>query len=199
MRLALLLAAAIGGLAAPALPRVAGAEVRWRLDCSPGRIGVVTTKGLEGNGTYAYAILTVTNKNGRDLPVSLGVWAETDVAGRTYRGTIDPIVKAEVERKTGRTFKTLTDARAEKLADGASIELLVTFGKIDPSVDVLDIHVLGLVDRVYRDRGKSYVEDKALVLHVTRYGDEFNRQNDLLRLKSTTWKAMEPAKELKSA
>ena len=58
--------------------------------------------------------------------------------------------------------------------------------------------MLGLVDRVFHDRGKSYVEDKALVLHVTRPGDEFERQNDLLRLKSVKWVVLAPAKELKA-
>jgi len=193
MRLAFALAAFVT-LLAPAR-----ADVRWQLDCKPGSIGTLTLKGAEGPGTYAYATLTVTNKTGREIPLSLGVWAETDVAKRTYRGTTDVVVKGELERRTGKKWKTLTEARAEPLADGASIDLFVCFGKIDPNVDVLDIHVLGLADRVFRDKGKTYVEDKALVLHVTRYGDEFTRQHDLLRLKSVKWKVLEQAKEIKRA
>jgi len=191
MRFALLVAAHLS-LAAPLR-----AEVRWQLDCKPGSIGTVTTKGVEGAGNYAYVVLTVSNKTGREVPVSLGVWAETDVPGRAYRGTIDPIVQAAVERRTGKSYKTLTEAREAPLADGASIDLLVSLGKIDPSVDVLDVHVLGLLDRVYRDRRKSLVEDRALVLHVTRNGDEFTRQHDLLRLERTTWATLAPAQEIK--
>jgi len=193
MRLALVFAALCAF--APDL----SADVRWQLDASLGKVGVLTTKGVEGPGTYAYMTLTVTNRSGKELPVSLGVWAGTDVAKRTYRGTIDPVVKAEVERRMGKKFKTLSEARAEKLADGASVELLVTFGKIDPNVDVLDIHVQGLVDRVYRDRGKTWVEDKVLLFKVTRFGDEFDRQQDMLRVKSTKWVVLAPAAELKRA
>lgn len=191
MRLALILAA-VCSLATPLR-----AEVRWQLDCSPGAIGTVTLRGVEGPGTYAYMTFTVSNKNGRDVPLSLGVWAETDVAGRTYRGAVDPLVKAAIERRTGKTFKTLTEAREAPLADGASIELFVSLGKIDPNVDLFRIHVLGLADRVYRDKGKTVVEDKALVFHVERNGDEFTRQHDLLRLKSAKWVLLAPARELK--
>ena len=193
MRFAFALAAFVTLLA----PAHAG--VRWQLDCKPGSVGTITLRGVEGAGTYAYATMTVTNKTGADVPVSLGVWAETDISTRKYRGTTDPLVKAEIERRSSKTWKTLTEARAEPLADGASIELFVCFGKIDPNVDVLDIHVLGLADRVYRDKGKTYVEDKALVIHTARPGDEFVRQHDLLRVKTVKWKVLEPAKELKRA
>jgi hypothetical protein len=193
MRIALALAAVVA-LASPSQ-----AEVRWQLDCQPGRVGTVVANGLEGNGTYAWCTFTVTNKNGRDVPLSLGVWAETDVAGRTYRGTLDPVVKDAVERRTGKQYKTLTEARATPLADGASIDVFVSFGKVDPSVDVFNVHILGLADRVYRDRGKVVVEDKAFVLTITRPGDEFSRQQDLLRVRSTKWVVLAPAKELKKA
>ena len=175
------------------------AEVRWQLDCTPGKFGTVVVNGIEGKGTYGWCTFTVSNKNGREVPVSLGVWAETDVAGRTYRGTVDPVVKAAVERRNGKSYKTLTDARAEKLPDGESIELFVSLGKLDPSVDLFKIHILGLADRVYRDRGKTVVEDKALVLTVTRVGDEFLRHQDLLRLQSSKWIVLAPAKEMKKA
>ena len=177
----------------------AQAEVRWQLDCKTNAIGTITVKGAEGAGNYAYLTLTVTNNTGRDVPCSLGIWAETDVVGRTYRGAFDPVVKETIERRTGKSYKTLTEARAEKLANGASIDLLVSLGKIDPNVDVLDVNIMGLVDRVYRDKGKTLVEDKVLELHVTRPGDEFQRQNDLLKLDSSKWKLLEPAKELKRA
>jgi len=117
MRLALALVALF------ALPAVATAEVRWQLDCKPGAIRTVTLKGAEGAGTYAYMTFTVTNAVGREVPLSLGVWADTDVAKRTYRGTIDPVVQAAVERRTGKKYMTLTQAREKPLADGASVEL----------------------------------------------------------------------------
>jgi len=173
------------------------AEVRWQLDCKPGSLGTLTVRGVEGPGTYAYLTLTVSNACGRDVPVSLGVWAETDVPGRTYRGTVDPVVHAEVVRRTGKQWKTLTEARESPLADGESVEILVSLGRIDPNVDLLDVHVLGLSDRVYRDRGRTLVEDKALAIHVTRKGDEFTRQHDLLRMKGVRWVVLAPARELR--
>lgn len=173
------------------------AEVRWQLDCSAPAAGTVTLRGVEGPGAYAYLTFTVTNKTGRDVPLSLGLWATTDVPGRTYRGTIDPVVKAALERRSGKEWKTLTDVRGSTLADGESVDLIVTFGKIDPNVDRLDLHVLGLCDRVYRDKGRTLVEDKALVLQTSRPGDEYERQHDLLRIGKTQWVLLAPAKELR--
>ncbi len=176
------------------------AEVRWQLECQPNQIGTVTVRGIEGAGIYGYMTFTVTNKTGREVALSLGVWADTDVAGhKPYRGTIDPVVKEWIEARAGKTFKTLNEVRGEKLADGASVELMVSFGKLDANVDLLDINILGLCDRVYRDKGKTYVEDKVLRVEVVRPGDEFLRQYDLLRMKGVHWKVLEPAKELKRA
>ena len=170
--------------------------MRYTLDCQAGRVGTVTTKGVEGAGTYGYMVITVTNNTGREIPVSLGAWADTDVPGRKYRGSNDPIVKAMVERITGKTYKTLEEARGS-LADKASVEVLITFGKIDPSVDTLTVNVTGLVDRVYRDHGKTWVEDRALVFTLSRPGDEFERQNDVVKVTGKRWKVLAEAKELR--
>lgn len=174
------------------------AEVRYTLDCQAGRVGTVTTNGVEGPGTYGYMVLTVTNNNGREVPASLGVYAETNRAGRKYRGGNDPIIKAMVERTTGKTYKTLEEARG-KLADKGSLEILVCFGKIDPNVSTLEVHVTGLVDRVFRDKGKTWVEDRALVFTLSRPGDEFERQNDVVKLTGRRWKVLTAAKELRKA
>jgi hypothetical protein len=91
MRLALLIAA-FSLLTAPL-----HADVRWTLDCKVDRVGTLHLKGVEGDGDYAYVCLTVTNNTGKEVPLSLGAWADTDVAGRKYRGTNDPVVKEAVE------------------------------------------------------------------------------------------------------
>lgn len=192
MRLALPLAA-LALLAAPLR-----AEVRYTLDCQAGRVGTVTVDGVEGPGTYGYMVMTVTNGNGREVPLSLGVYAETNRPGRKYRGGNDPVVKAMVERKTGKSYKTLDEVRG-KLADKGSVEVLVSFGKLDPNVSKLEVHVTGLVDRVYRDHGKTWVEDRALVFTLSRPGDEFERQNDLVKVTGRRWKVLAEAKELKKA
>jgi hypothetical protein len=172
------------------------AEVRWTLDCKVDKVGTLRLKGVEGDGDYAYLCLTVTNNTGKEVPLSLGAWADTDVAGRKYRGTNDPVVKEAVEKRTGKTWKTLEEVRG-KLADKATAEVLISLGKIDPNVDELSVHVTGLIDRVYRDRRKTWVEDRALVLTLTRPGDEFHRQDVLLKLTDRRWKVLAEAKELR--
>ncbi len=190
MRLALLIAA-FTLLAAPLR-----AEVRWTLDCKVDSVGQIHLKGVEGEGDYAYVCLTVTNSTGKEVPLSLGAFAESDVPGRKYRGGNDPIVKEALERRTGKTWKTLEEARG-KLADKESVDLLISFGKIDPNVDTLSANLTGLIDRVYRDRHKTWVEDRALVLTLSRPGDEFHRQQQLLKLTDKRWKVLTEAKELR--
>jgi hypothetical protein len=190
MRFALLFAA-FTLFAAPAR-----ADVRWILDCKVDRVGSVHVKGVEGEGDYAYACLTVSNANGKEVPLSLGAFAETDVPGHKYRGGSDPIVKEAVERQTGKTYKTLEEARG-KLADKGSEEVLVSLGKIDPSVHTLSVNLTGLIDRVYRDKHKTWVEDRALVLTVERPGDEYHRRDHLLKLTDKRWKVLTEAKELR--
>ena len=147
------------------LPR--SAEVRYTLDCQAGKVGTVTTKGVEGPGTYGYMVITVTNTTGKEVPLSLGAFADTNVPGHKYRGSNDPVVKAIVERITGKTYQTLEESRG-KLADKASVEVLITFGKLAPTVSTLTVNVTGLVNRVFRDHGKTWVEDKALVFAAQR-------------------------------
>lgn len=188
MRIALILAA----VALLAAPLRAGA--RWTLDCQAGRVGTVTVNGTEGPGTYGWMTIVVTNNSGKEAPLSLGVGADSDVAGRKYRGGNDPVVRAAVERIAGKAYKTLDEARG-KLADKESAEIFISFGKLDPSVDTLDVSVLGLVDRVYRDKGHTYLEDRALHFMLARPGDEFERQNDVVKVVGRAWKPVADAKE----
>ena len=190
MRLALLIAA-FTFVTAPLR-----AEVRWTLDCKVDRVGTLHLKGVEGDGDYAYVCLVVTNGTGKEVPLSLGAFAETDVAGRKYRGSNDPVLKEAVEKRTGKTWKSLEEARG-KLADKESVDLLISFGKIDPNVDTLSVNLTGLIDRVYRDRHKTWIEDRALVLTLSRPGDEFHRQDKLLKLTDRRWKVLTEAKELR--
>jgi len=183
--------AAFAFLAAPVR-----AEVRWTLDCQIESVGTLTTRGVEGAGNYAWMVISITNNNGREVPLSLGVYAETDVVGRKYRGSNDPVIKDAIEKRTGKTFKTLEEVRG-KIADKESVEVFVSFGKIDPSVDTLSAHVTGLVDRVFRDKGRTFVEDRALVFTLFRPGDEFERQNDVIKVTGRYWKVLSEAKELR--
>jgi len=173
-------------------------DVRWQLDMKPSHVGTVTCDGVQGNGTYLYMVFDVANKNGRDVPFKLSLQADTDVAGRSYRAVFDPVVKAAVERRKGKKFKTLSELRGT-IEDGASASCIASFGKIDPNVDDFYIHVQGLKDRVFVDRYKTYVEDMALTFTYVRPGDEFYRQFDLLRFKSRKWTTEKERAELRRA
>ena len=129
--------------------------------------------------------------------MKLGIEAETDIVDKTYRATYDPIVKKAVERKMGRKFKTLSEARKEPLADGEEIEIFVTLGKVDPNVDRLDFVVAGLKDRVYFDRYKAWVQDDLRLLTFVRKGDEFLRQHDLFTAKGDRWITRKERQELR--
>ena len=71
------------------------ADVRWTLDCKVDRVGTLHLKGVEGDGDYAFVCLTVTNNTGKEVPLSLGAWADTNVASRKYRG--DGVAKAALD------------------------------------------------------------------------------------------------------
>jgi len=81
-----------------------------------------------------------------------------------------------VERVTG---KELQDARRgarqdRRQGDGRHPD--ISFGKLDPTSTRSTVNVTGLVDRVFRDHGKVWVEDRAPVFTLSRPGDEFERR-----------------------
>lgn len=171
-------------------------DVRWTLDAKPVHTGTVTCKGVQGDGNYLYMIFEVTNKNGRDVPLKLSLQADTDVTGRSYRATPDPVVKAAVERRQGKKFKSLSESRGT-IEDGETVTVIASFGKIDPNVDEFYIHLQGLKDRVFVDKYKTWTEDLALTYTYTRKGDEFYRQLDLLKFKSRRWTTEKERQELR--
>lgn len=182
-------------LAALLLSSPALAGSRWTLDFTPTRVGTVTVRGAQGPGTYLYMVCKVENKNDGTVPARLSLAAATDVAGRSYRGGFDPTVKSAVERRLGRELKSLHQSRAD-LASGNSVEFVVSFGKVDPNVDLFKISIHGLVDRVYGDQYKVWFEDKTLRLTYKRSGDEFYRPRDLLRLTKREWQVLAPRREV---
>jgi hypothetical protein len=169
---------------------------RWTLDLKPVKVGTVTTRGLEGPGTYLFMVFELKNAGNDDAPVRLGIDVRTDVEGRAYRAGFDPIVKKAVERRLGRKLKSLNEARGT-LGSDATVECVATFGKVDPNVDTFKLDVLGLSDRVYSDKYKTWVEDRILTLTYLRRGDELYRQHDLLSFQKKEWRLRVPRQELR--
>lgn len=67
-----------------------------------------------------------------------------------------------------------------------SAEALANFGAIDPNSDEFEVRVYGLWDPVFRDRlGRTWSENRVLVLKYRRWGDEYDRQLDQVRLLET--------------
>ncbi len=173
------------------------ADARWTLDFKVDRAGTIVAKGAQGWGNYLYLIATLANSNGRDVPLSVGIDALTDVALRSYRGGHDPAVAKALTRKLGVEARSLFEVRGT-LGDGASTQVLVVFGRVDANVDRFSFQVEGLRDRVYQDQYQWWVEDSILQVDFDRLGDEFGRQHDLLRFKGKRWHG-EPRVALKRA
>jgi hypothetical protein len=69
------------------------------------------------------------------------------------------------------------------VAAGASVQCVANFGSLDPNADEFDVRVYGLWDPVVRTRqGRVYKESRILVMHFTRKGDEYGRNEDRIRL-----------------
>jgi len=174
----------------------AAARQRWQLEAVPTAVGTVTAPGASGPGNYLYLSLKVANHTGRSVSLRLALTVATEVPGRRYRGGYDPLIHRHLEEHVfGREMKTLSASRGP-LADGDEIEILVTFGKIDPLVGRFDISIDGLADRVYQDKHKWWVEDRILSLSYVRGGDDLERHLDRLVLRSARWREAAPRREL---
>lgn len=117
-----------------------------------------------------------------------------------------PAVRLELRTETSKTFGDSYDAATWKAATkllnlkeepsstaalrgaelSGSADVLANFGAIDPNADDFTVRVYGLWDPVYRDRlGRTWSENRVLVLTYKRSGDEYDRQLDAVRLVDT--------------
>jgi len=169
---------------------------RWTLDLKPVHTGTLTANGVQGPGGYLYMVFKVKNNSGIDgVRCRLGIDVETDVPGRQYRGSFDPVVHTMVERKFNKKYKRMSQARVA-MDDGDEIEVLAVFGRVDPNVDLFNFVIDGLKDRVYIDRYETWIEDTLRLVTYERKGDEFYRQYDLLKKKRERWITREERKKL---
>lgn len=141
------------------------------------------------NGSARY-YMAYTVENGRDEAarpkLRIELRTETDKTyGDHHNGAVAKAA-AKAESKDG-GFKSTSQVRAADLAAGASADGLAQFGAIDPNADYLEVRVYGLFDPVTRDRkGNLFSENRVLVLNFRRYGDEYNRHEDAIKLVSTS-------------
>lgn len=170
-------------------------EGRWILQTTRPTIATILTRGVEGPGTYLYMITTITNATEGAVPLNLRVDVATDVPNLSLRGAVDPLVRKAVQRRTGR--KLVAAYEVGEIEPGDSVDVIFTFGKLDARVDRMTFQIVGLVDRVYTDRGAPKVQDLALRVDASRRGDDMYRQRDEIRVHRREWVELAPAVDLR--
>ena len=144
---------------------------------------------VAGGGGSTNYVLDYKAVNALDKGVRPGIRLELRTeTGKTFGDSYDAGTWRAATKVLGRKEAPASAAsiRAAELAAGASADGLANFGAIDPNADTFDVRVYGLWDPVFRDRqGRSWVETRVLVLSYSRSGDEYDRQNDRIRLASS--------------
>jgi hypothetical protein len=179
-------AALFGAVAAVSFAPAAGAGGgRSRLEFVPGEMTVAIT----GHGRSAASYyLPFTLKNPMDEAIAPRIYLEVKTeTGKTYGDRPDhKVIKAAQKSLKTKDLKTTLELRAQELAAGGSSQAVANFGAIDPNADDLTVRVYGLWDPIVRTRqGKVYSEKRVLVLEFARYGDEYDRPMDPIKLKSS--------------
>lgn len=166
----------------------AGASGRRLVNFDRGTMQPVFAADSTGAGTTSY-VLDYTASNAVDKGVKPGIRLElrTDT-GKTYGDAFDTTTWRAATKALHRKTEPASTAsiRSAELAVGASVEGLANFGSIDPNADGFEVRVYGLWDPVYRDRqGRTWSENRVLVLSYARTGDEYDRHYDAIRLVSS--------------
>jgi hypothetical protein len=160
---------------------------RWKLDITYGSPDFVVLEDALGNVRLCwYLTYTVENKTDGEIPLGIGIKAETDT-GKKYRDSISPLAEKALKKKTGKDLKNALAMRKGKIGPGEKIEAVALFGALDPNWDDLIVHIAGLYDTVDVVDGKKFFEKKVLVLSWNRPGDEFGSANDPITFKSKKW------------
>lgn len=140
--------------------------------------------------TYWYMLYAVTNNMDRDLNISVELRVETD-DNRTYYNSLYPAIEKLVEAKKNQKFHNVLEMKGEefegKIAAGETKLGIALFGNLDEEMDVMNVHVSGLVDVVSHESDTVWKEVKEFVITYERKGDEFNRHLDLLHYVGQKW------------
>jgi len=169
---------------------------RWKLDIEYATPDWVSLTDALGNSYVVwYQTVKLTNNTDDAIPLKVKMVGKTD-SKKTYRGTIDPIAKKALEKKTGKKYKSATGIFKGKLASKKSLDAVVFYGKMDAEWDKLVVRVSGLVDPIDKVDGKIFFEKKLLVLTYARPGDEFERTKDEVKFKGSKWELEGERKEV---
>jgi hypothetical protein len=158
---------------------------RSHFEFAPGEMTVAIT-GHGRNAASYYLPYTV--KNPMDEAGTPRIYVEVKTeTGKTYGDHPDTkVVAAAAKSLKTKDLKTTLEIRSQELAAGGSAQAVANFGNIDPNADDITVRVYGLWDPIVRTRqGKVFSEKRVLVLQFARYGDEYDRPMDPIKLKSS--------------
>lgn len=161
---------------------------RLLVKLEPGTLQPVFAAGPTGRGANHYVLdYRVSAATGAAVRPRLRLELRTETQ-KTYHDCYDPATwEAAPKALRRRTAPASTaEIRSADLAPGGAVDGLANFGAVDPNADDLEVRVHGLWDPVFRDRhGRTWRENRVLVLTFGRKGDEYDRQYDEIRLLSS--------------
>ncbi len=143
---------------------------------------------VTGGAAHYYLTYTLENagSEARKPPLRIELRTETS---KTYGDHAHGATSAAAQKAQDHdaAYKSASEIRSADLGAGAKVDGLAHFGRIDPNADDLEVRVYGLWDPVVRDRkGRAWSERRVMVLKYRRIGDEYNRQDDPIKLVSTS-------------
>lgn len=142
--------------------------------------------GPTGKGQTNYVLdytLSAATKSARKPGVRLELRTETK---KTFGDVYDAATWKAATKLLGRTSEPKSTSALRTTELEGKAEALANFGAIDPNADEFEVRVYGLWDPVWRDRlGRTWSENRVLVLSYRRWGDEYDRQMDAVRLVDT--------------
>jgi hypothetical protein len=179
------------------LAGTASSAPRWKLGFTHGPLEWISvTNSLGETNVYHYQTWKITNATGAPRKLVLDIRIVTDV-NRTVIEGYYPDAEARIEAVLRKDFKNVQELRGMELADGSSVEGVSIFKDVPPVAHVLDTRVSGIIDLVSWENGKNYAEKRVWSMKYTRRGDEYERQNDVIRLKEEGWVVEGEKKEIK--
>jgi hypothetical protein len=180
---------------------------RWTLDIETGHPSIVVARTALGEGTpFLYFTVKLTNDTGKDRDIDLSIVARSDTVKRVEgedvrvekRASADPRAMKLIVAKEKRKLLTMLEMQGA-IKNGESKEGVAIFADPDPEMDRVEFRIHGLVDPIEVIDGKRYFEDKVLVLHYKRPGDEFGHTDDPLIFVKKEWVIDGERRELPSA
>jgi hypothetical protein len=179
---------------------------RWEMDIVTGKPQVVLVKETEGPGIpFLYFTFKITNNTGKDRDLNLSIICRSDtekvIDGVRQRlqsnAGFDARAMKAIQRREKRKLLSMVGMMGTIKA-GETKEGVAIFRDLDPEMDRCEFRIHGLVDPIEVIGGKRYFEEKVLVLHYKRPGDEFGHVVDPLIFVKKEWVVEGERRELPS-